>query len=182
MCAAALVLGAPAVSAQVPPAQGQRPPQVPLEAPSPDAQRPLGPAEVQSLIDGFIVIQAQKALNLSDTQFPRFVTRLRTLQQLRQRNQRLHNQLIQEMARLTNPASPAIDEAQLRDKLKALDDLDQKSVADLRKAHEAIDQILDIRQQARFRVFLDQVERRMLDILSRARAQAGPRAGRGGRR
>ena len=165
---AVTLIGVQAVSAQVPPAQAQPP------SPQAAMDRPLGPVEVQSMIDGYVIVQAQKALNLTDAQFPQFVTRLRVLQDARRRNQRQHNQMLQEMARLTNPASPAADEAQLREKLKALDDLDTKSTAELRRAYESVDQILDVRQQVRFRVFLDQVERRMLDILARARAQTQP--------
>ena len=161
-----------------------------LQKPAPqqnrDASRPPSLMEVQNIVDGWVVIQAQNALALSDAQFPQFVTRLRALQETRRRNQRAHNQLIQEMARLTNAQNPAPDEGVLRDKLQALDDLEAKSAADLRKAYESVDQILDVRQQARFRVFLDQVERRMLDLLTRARGQAVlalPRGrGRGGLR
>ena len=151
------------------------------------AQKPLSPAEVQSIIDGWVVVQAQTALGLTDAQFPQFVMRLRELQETRRRNLRARNQLIQELARLTNPKNPPADEAQVREKLKALDDLETKSAAELRKAHENVDQVLDVRQQARLRVFLDQVERRMLEILMKARAQtaagSGPvGAGPGGRR
>ncbi len=170
-----VVFCATAVSAaaQAPPVQG--PPKNPMNQP-----RLFNPAEVQSIIDGYVIVQAEKVLTLTDDQFPQFVTRLRALQETRRRNLRAHNQLIQEIARLAN-ASPAADEAVLRDKLKALDETDQRSAADLRKAYENVDQILDVRQQARFRVFLEQVERRMLDILTRARAQAQPAAGRRGR-
>ena len=169
LTAGALVLG-PSASAQVPPGQGpppgqgSPPGQGALPVP-PDTQKPLGPAEVQAIIDGYVVIQAQRALNLTDAQFAQFVVRVRPMQEARRRNQRLHNQLIQELARLTNPANTTVDEAQLREKLKALDDLDQKSAADLKKAYENIDQILDVRQQARLREFHDQDERRMLDLL-----------------
>ncbi len=157
--------------------------QVPAQSPPPDRplrnqQRPLNPGEVQSIVDGYVIVQAETALKLTDEQFPEFVKRLRVLQEGRRRGQRTHNQIIQEIARLTDPAAPQPDEARLREKLKALDDADQKAAADLRKAYDSIDQILDVRQQARFRVFLDQVERRMLDILTRARMQAARGRGR----
>jgi hypothetical protein len=40
---------------------------------------------------------------------------------------------------------------------------------DPRKAHDAVDELLDARQQARFRVFEEEMERRKFDLLSRAR-------------
>ncbi len=162
-------LCAPAAGAQEP--QAATPQQPPLLRGAQPA-RPPSPAEVQSIVDGWVVVQAQTALSLTDAQFPPFVTRLRALQETRRRNQRARMQLIQELGRLTNPKNPTTDEAALRDKLKALDDLDLKSAAELRKAYESIDEVLDLRQRARFRVFLEQVERRMLDILTRARGQA----------
>jgi hypothetical protein len=173
------ILLAGAASARAQQSQAARP-QKPAAQESTNAQKPPSPAEVQSIVDGWVIVQAQTALALTDAQFPQFVMRLRALQETRRRNQRAHNQLIQEIARLTNPQNPPADEAQLREKLKALDDLETKSAAELRKAHESVDQVLDVRQQARFRVFLEQVERRMLEILMKARAQTAVGVGRQG--
>ena len=57
----------------------------------------------------------------------------------------------------------------IRDRLKSLDEIEGRLAADLRKAYEAIDQILDIRQQAKFRVFEENMERRKLELVT-----AGP--------
>ena len=47
------------------------------------------------------------------------------------------------------------------------------SAAELRRAYDALDEVLDVRQQARFRIFEEMIERRKLDLL-----HAGPAAGR----
>ena len=47
--------------------------------------------------------------------------------------------------------------------------LDARSAADIKKAYDAIDQILDLRQQAKFRVFEENMERRKLELVTRAR-------------
>ena len=52
---------------------------------------------------------------------------------------------------------------------RAVVDLDARAVADVRKAHDALDQVLDVRQQARFRVFEENMERRKLELVARAR-------------
>jgi hypothetical protein len=57
----------------------------------------------------------------------------------------------------------------LRDSLKQLQDIDARGEADALKAYEAIDQVLDLRQQAKFRVFEEQMERRKLELVTRAR-------------
>lgn len=64
------------------------------------------------------------------------------------------------------PANP--DEGQIRERLKALQDLEGRAPAEVRKAYDAVDELLDARQQARFRVFEEEMERRKFDLLSRA--------------
>jgi hypothetical protein len=157
------------------------PPQKPAAAQNADTAKPPSPAEVQTIVDGWVIVQAQKALDLTDAQFAQFVLRYRTLQETRRRNQRGRMQVIQELGRLTNPNNPPADESVLREKLKALDDLQVQSAADLRKAFDGVDEILNVRQQARLRVFLEQVDRRMLEILTKARAEVAVPAGRRGR-
>ena len=66
----------------------------------------MTPGEIQKLFDAMLVMQAQQALALSDQQYPQFLTRLRTLQETRRRNQQERNQLINELQRLTNPRAP----------------------------------------------------------------------------
>ena len=127
-----------------------------------------GPAEVQRLLDAYTVIRAQEALRLDDSQFAQLLPKLTALQETRRRSERAHNQLVAELARLTGPNAP-FDEAEVRDRLKALQDLGVRVAAELRKAYDAIDQVLDVRRQARFRVFELQMERRKLELMLQAR-------------
>jgi hypothetical protein len=53
--------------------------------------------------------------------------------------------------------------------VQALQELDTRSVADIRKAYDAVDQVLDVTQQARFRVFEELMERRKIELVTRAR-------------
>jgi hypothetical protein len=69
--------------------------------------------------------------------------------------------------RLLMDAQP--DEGMLKDALKQLQEIDTRGEADARRAYEAIDQVLDVRQQAKFRVFEEQMERRKLELVTRAR-------------
>jgi hypothetical protein len=45
----------------------------------------------------------------------------------------------------------------------------------VKKAYDAIDQVLDVRQQAKFRVFEELMERRKLELVTRARQANRPR-------
>jgi hypothetical protein len=140
----------------------------------------LSPGEVVGMLDAYALVQAQNALQLNDSQYGTFVGRLKNLQETRRRNQRARNQLVQDLRRLTNPQVATVDEAAVRDKLKALRELDDRSAAELRKAYDSLDEVLDVRQQARFRIFEENVERRKMDLLLRARQRAAGRRGDGG--
>ena len=142
------------------------------------ARSGLAPAEVVAMLDAYAVVQAQDALQLNDTQYGTFVTRLKKLQEMRRKNQQARNEIIQELRRLAGPGStPPFDENAVRAGLKALREVDDRSAADLRRAYESIDEVLDVPQQARFRIFEEQIERRKLDLLMRARQGAAARRG-----
>lgn len=162
-----LAMSEPATSSQaakaVPEARGGR------------AAGELSPAEVVGMLDAYALVQAQNALQLNDSQYGSFVGRLKSLQDTRRKNQRARNQLLQELRKLTGPQVTTIDEPAIRDRLKALRELDEKSAADLRRAYDSLDEVLDIRQQARFRIFEEALERRKMDLLMRARQRAAGR-------
>ena len=77
--------------------------------------------------------------------------------------------LMGELQRLTNPRGPGGDEATIKERLTALQELESRSAAELRRAYDQIDEVLDVRQQARFRVVEEQLERRKLELLMRTR-------------
>jgi Spy/CpxP family protein refolding chaperone len=138
----------------------------------------LGPGEVVAMLDAYAVVQAQEALQLNDAQYGQFVTRLRKLQQARRQNQQARNRIIQDLRRLAGPqATPPFDENTIRERLKSLRDLDDRAAVELRRAYDAVDEVLDARQQARFRIFEEMIERRKLDLLMRARQGAARRGG-----
>ena len=139
------------------------------------AQGELSPAEVVGMLDAYALVQAQNALQLNDSQYGAFVGRLKALQETRRKNQRARNQVVQELRRLTGQQAATLDEAAVRDRLRALRELDERSAADLRRAYDALDEVLDIRQQARFRIFEENLERRKMDLLLRARQRAAGR-------
>jgi hypothetical protein len=84
----------------------------------------LSPGEVVGMADAHALVQAQDALQLNDSQYGTFVGRLKKLQETRRKNQQTRNQIVQELRRLAGPqAATPVDEAGIRDQLKALHDL-----------------------------------------------------------
>jgi hypothetical protein len=135
----------------------------------------MRPAEIQRLFDAYLVMEAQQALELTDQQYPQFLARLRTLQDTRRRTQQERNQLMGQLQRLTNPRLPKpADESEIKARLTALHEVDARTAAEMRKAYNGVDEVLNVRQQARFRVFEEQIERRKIELLMRARQQNRP--------
>ena len=136
----------------------------------------LSPVEVLNMLDAYALVQAESALELRDSQYGEFVTRLKRLQETRRRNQQTRNQLVQELRRLTQPQAKH-DDSVIAERLKALKEHDAKAAAELGRAYDALDEVLDVRQQARFRAFEENLERRKIDLLMRARRGAAGRQG-----
>lgn len=164
----ALVLAAGAsAGATQPPAA----PQPPAAGQRPDANA-ITPGQIQRWFDAFTLLQAQDALGLNDAQYFRFVARLKALQEAQQRHQQARAQILNELRKLTNPQTGTNDEVQLAARMKELRDENDRAAGDLRKASEGIDEVLDVRQQARFRIFEERMEQQKLELLMRARQNA----------
>jgi hypothetical protein len=148
--------------------QQQTPPTAPAQPDVPG----ISAGEIQRWFDAYALVQAQEALQLSDAQYGRFVTRLKALQETRRRHQQSRNQILADLRRLTSPQTGTPDEASVRERLRVLRDEEDRAAADLRKAYEGVDEVLDVPQQARFRLFEEQMERRKLELLLRARQNA----------
>ena len=131
------------------------------------------PREVQRLFDAYVAMQAQERLALTDSQYAPFLQRLKALQDVRRRTQSARQTLVQELSQIAGAPG---DESALRDRLMRLRELDERGALELRQAYEALDLTLDVRQQARFRFFEDQMERRKVELLLRARQNARARA------
>jgi hypothetical protein len=156
------------------------------QPPAAPAQRPVAPAgrgETESdalpdaaladMLDTYAIVRAQTELTIADDKYGTFAARLKKLQTVRRRNQRQRQQLVRELFKMAGPRAPVpADETAIRNQLAALRDHDERAAVELRQAYDALDEILDTRQQARFRVFEEQIERRKLDLLVRARARA----------
>jgi hypothetical protein len=133
----------------------------------------LPDAALADMLDAYAIVRAQRELTITDEKYGTFAARLKKLQNIRRRNQRQRQQLVRELFRMAGPRAlvPA-DETAIRNQLTALREHDERTAVELRQAYDALDEVLDTRQQARFRMFEEQIERRKLDLLVRARARA----------
>ena len=137
----------------------------------------LSPVEVLNMLDAYALVQAESALELKESQYGEFVTRLKKLQDTRRRNQQARNRQVQELRRMTQAQAKPEDDSVIAERLKALKEHDARAAAELGRAYDALDEVLDVRQQARFRAFEENLERRKIDLLMRARRGAAGRQG-----
>ena len=156
---AVALAGTVGTAAAQPPAQ---PPQRPL--PQGRGEELTGDvlpdAVLANMLDTYAIVQAQQALTIADARYGTVAARLKRLQDIRRRNQRERHLLVR------------ADENAIRNQLTALREHDERAAVELRQAYDALDEVLDTRQQARFRMFEEQIEQRKLDLLVRAREQA----------
>jgi hypothetical protein len=142
----------------------------PLQRQAPNGspeERAVTPAEIQRMFDAYALLQAQEQLKIGDDQYSQFLTRFKTLQDVRRTGLQQRTRMIQDLRRALDGGQ--LDDASIKERLKALDELEMRSAAEAKRAADAIDQILDLRQQAKFRVFQELMEQRKLELVTRAR-------------
>ena len=146
-------------------AQGRRVP--------PAGEAVVTPAEIQRMLDGYMLIQAQDVLQLTDEQFPRFMARVRAWQETRRRMQGERLRTLQELRRMLAGRGGPFDEGTVKDRLKSLDELEARASSEIQQQRDTIDSVLTPIQQARFRLFEETMEQRKIELLMRARQGRG---------
>lgn len=131
----------------------------------------VAPGELQRLFDAYFVANIQDALGLSDDQYSQIIPMLKHLQQVRREHQQRRRDGLRELRQLS--VSAGSDDAQLREHLKVLADVDERFAQEQRKVVAGIDGLLNVRQQARFRVYEEEMERRKLDLIGRFQRNEG---------
>ena len=147
-------------------AQARRPPRGVAESGG------VSPAELQRLFDAYVLVEAQDALRLDEAQYAKFLPRLRAFQETRRRHQTERARIVQDLRQLVQGRA---DTGQITDRLKALRELEARTVDDLRRTGDELDEVLEPVQRARLRIFQEQMERRQLELLMRARQGARAR-------
>lgn len=168
-----VIIGAASAAAQGVPQRQERQGREAQLGPGVFANPGVTPAEIQRMFDAYALIQAQDQLRLNDEQYSRLLVRFKSLQDVRRHALQEHTRLVAELRRLLMQRQP--DEARLKDRMQELQDIDSRAIADVKKAHDGIDQVLDVTQQAGFRVFEEQMERRKIELITRARQANRPK-------
>jgi Spy/CpxP family protein refolding chaperone len=148
--------------------------QAPVPPPGGDETPNVSPLEIQRMFDAYALVQAQDRLKLSDEQFPQFLARFKALQEVRRRLQIERMRALRELNRLSQ--TEKVEDSAFKDQLRVLQEIESRTSAEVRKAYDSIDQVLDVRQQANFRLFEEMMERRKIELVTRARQNYRPKA------
>ena len=135
-----LLAGILTLVAAAPLAAQTAPPPAPAPQLPPGADAAISAGQIQKWFEAFTVLQAQEALQLSETQYGRFVTRFKTLQDARRKHMVARNQIMGDLRKLTNPQTGSNDEAAIVERLKALREEDDRAAADLKRAYDGVDE------------------------------------------
>lgn len=172
----ALMLGAGVGRAEAQLRRMQAVPRAQAPAAEPNIPDGTSPAELQRLFDAYALVQAQDVLQLTDAQLPDFMTRLRALQDVRRRTQNERARIVQDLRRLADQGrSDGAARDRIADRIRALREADLRGLNEVLMAADRLDEILEPVQQARLRVLEETIERRKLELLTRARQAARAR-------
>jgi len=123
--------------------------------------------EMFKMVDAYVAMHVEEELDLTDEQFARVLPLIRRLHADRRSfAERRFHVVGQIRDRL---ASGSATEAQLTRLVKEARTIEEDEPATLRKDREAIDQVLTVVQQAKYRVLEMQIERRIRELIHRGR-------------
>lgn len=118
--------------------------------------------EFQKMMEGYVLSKLQDALELTDEQYGQMVVVQKKLHDSRRMHRRQRQQLLRELQREVD-----VDGADehLEETLAELSTIEQDHRADLQQRQQAIDDILDLRQRAKYRLLEVELERRMQRLM-----------------
>ena len=133
-----------------------------------DDMRP-GREDVEGMMEAYILSKLQEALELSDEQFGQMVVAQKKLQDVRRRYRRERMETIRQMRQILRHEDGEEDE--LTTFLERLDTLRADFLKEEDERYDAIDAILDVKQRARYRILEVEIQRRLQQLMRRARGQ-----------
>ncbi|MGE0453794.1 MAG: hypothetical protein AB7O37_12285 [Vicinamibacteria bacterium] len=146
----------------------------PMDGPQDRRQRGARPdrprEEVIKLIDAYVISNVQESLLLSDEQFVKLLPLLKRLQtERRSANERRFRILMELRRSLAGGAATEAAVAERMKELRALEAEEPGRLQGLQAQMQAIDALLTPLQQAKFRIFELEVERRIRELISARR-------------
>jgi ABC-type transporter Mla subunit MlaD len=125
--------------------------------------------EAFRMVDAYVIANIQESLDLDDDQYARIIPLVNKLQKARREYHRERGRTLRQMRQLLK--SGAATESQLEEAVASLKTLEVEGPARIRERVDELDSILSPVQQAKYRVFEMDVERRLRDLMRRGRRE-----------
>lgn len=125
--------------------------------------------EAFRMVDAYVIANIQESLGLDDDQYARIIPLVNKLQKARREYHRERGRTLRQMRQLLK--SGAATESQLEEAVASLKTLEVEGPARIRERVDELDAILSPVQQAKYRVFEMDVERRLRDLMRRGRRE-----------
>jgi hypothetical protein len=125
--------------------------------------------EAFRMVDAYVIATIQESLGLDDGQYARVIPLVNKLQKARREYFRERGRALRQMNQLLK--SGAATESQLQEAVASLKALEVEGPARIRERTDELDAVLSPVQQAQYRVFEVEVERRMRDLMRRGRRE-----------
>jgi hypothetical protein len=128
--------------------------------------------EAFRMVDAYVIANLQESLGLDDATYEKAIPLVNKLQKVRREFFHERSRMQRKMRHLLR--SGTATEAQVVEMLDDFKALDVQGPERIRKQVEELDGLLTPLQQAKYRVFELEVERRMRDLMRRARRERSP--------
>jgi Spy/CpxP family protein refolding chaperone len=125
--------------------------------------------EAFRMVDAYVIANIQESLGLDEDTYAKVVPVVNSLQKARREYFRDRAQSLHGMRRLLR--SGTATEAQVRQQLEALKTLEAEGPERIREQMDALDALLTPLQQAKYRVFEVEVERRLRVLMRQGRRE-----------
>jgi len=138
--------------------------------PGSEGRRPR--EEAFRMIDAYFVSNLQEGLGITDEQFVRLLPLVKRLQSDRRQHAQRRQRALHEIRRMLQ--SGEATESRIEELLREVKAVESEEPLALRRDREAIDACLSPLQQAKFRIFELEVERKIRDLMMQMRGQGRP--------
>ena len=125
--------------------------------------------EAFRMVDAYVIANIQESLGLDEEQYARVIPLVTMLQKARREYFRERGQALRQMKQLLS--SGAATESRLGEAVASQKALEVEGPARIRERMDELDAVLSPVQQAKYRVFEVEVERRLRDLMRRGRRE-----------
>jgi Spy/CpxP family protein refolding chaperone len=135
--------------------------------------RRVGREDLEGLMLGYVISKMQEALELTDEQFGQMVVAQKKITEHRRKYRTGRQQTLKQLRQALK--DPETEDPQITAMLTQLEDSKSQFEAQQRADYQAIDEILNVRQRARYRLLEVDIQRRFQQMVREVQERRNPK-------